>query len=54
MPLTPLQTYFPIGLVLLVAIGQAFLLLGLANTLGPRRPNAAKMAPFECWSVDAL
>jgi NADH-quinone oxidoreductase subunit A len=51
MPLTPLQTYFPIGVVLLVAIGQAFLLLGLANTLGPRRPNAAKMAPFECGSA---
>jgi NADH-quinone oxidoreductase subunit A len=51
MPLTPLQTYFPIGVVLLVAIGQAFLLLGLANTLGPRRPNVAKMAPFECGSV---
>jgi NADH-quinone oxidoreductase subunit A len=49
--LTPLQTYFPIGVVLLVAIGQAFLLLGLANTLGPRRPNPAKMAPFECGSV---
>ena len=45
--LTPLQTYFPIGVVLLVAIGQGFLLLGLANTLGPRRPNAAKSAPFE-------
>jgi NADH-quinone oxidoreductase subunit A len=49
--ITPLQTYFPIGVVLLVAIGQAFLLLGLANTLGPRRPNPAKMATFECGSV---
>jgi len=49
--LTPLQTYFPIGVVLLVAIGQAFLLLGLANTLGPRRPNPAKMGTFECGSV---
>jgi NADH-quinone oxidoreductase subunit A len=49
--LTPLQTYFPIGVVLLVAVGQAFLLLGLANTLGPRRPNPAKMSTFECGSV---
>jgi NADH-quinone oxidoreductase subunit A len=49
--LTPLQTYFPIGVVLLVAIGQGFLLLGLANTLGPRRPNPAKSAVFECGSV---
>jgi NADH-quinone oxidoreductase subunit A len=49
--LTPLQTYFPIGVVLLVAIGQGFLLLGLANTLGPRRPNPVKTAVFECGSV---
>jgi NADH-quinone oxidoreductase subunit A len=49
--LTPLQTYFPIGVVLLVAVGQAFLLLGLANTLGPRRPNPSKSAVFECGSV---
>jgi NADH-quinone oxidoreductase subunit A len=49
--LTPLQTYFPIGVVLLVATGLAFVLLGLANVLGPRRPNAAKSAPFECGSV---
>jgi NADH-quinone oxidoreductase subunit A len=49
--LTPLQTYFPIGVVLVVAIGMAFLLLGLANTLGPRRPNPAKSGTFECGSV---
>jgi NADH-quinone oxidoreductase subunit A len=49
--LTPLQTYFPIGVVLLVAVGQAFLLLGLANTLGPRRNTAVKAAPFECGSA---
>jgi NADH-quinone oxidoreductase subunit A len=48
--LTPLQTYFPIGVVLLVAVGQAFLLLTLANTLGPRRPSLVKSAPFECGS----
>jgi NADH-quinone oxidoreductase subunit A len=49
--LTPLQTYFPIGVVLLVAVGQAFLLLGLANTLGPRRPNPSKRGVFECGSM---
>lgn len=48
--LTPLQTYFPIGVVLLVAVGQAYLLLTLANTLGPRRPSLVKAAPFECGS----
>jgi NADH-quinone oxidoreductase subunit A len=51
MPLTPLQTYFPIGLVLLVATGLALVLLLLANVLGPRHPNAAKRSPFECGSV---
>ena len=48
--LTPLQTYFPIGVVLLVAVGQALLLLSLANTLGPRRPSLVKTAQFECGS----
>jgi len=48
--LTPLQTYFPIGVVLLVAVGQGMLLLTLANVLGPRRPSLVKAAPFECGS----
>ena len=49
--LTPLQTYFPVGVVLLLAVGMAFLLLWLANTLGPRRPSLVKSDPFECGSV---
>jgi len=48
--LTPLQTYFPIGVVLLVAVGLGVLLLTLANVLGPRRPSLVKAAPFECGS----
>jgi NADH-quinone oxidoreductase subunit A len=48
--MTPLQTYFPIGVVLLVAVGQGMLLLTLANVLGPRRPSLVKAAPFECGS----
>jgi NADH-quinone oxidoreductase subunit A len=48
--LTPLQTYFPIGVVLLVALLQGGLLLTLANVLGPRRPSLVKAAPFECGS----
>jgi NADH-quinone oxidoreductase subunit A len=48
--MTPLQTYFPIGVVLAVAVGQALLLLTLANVLGPRRPSLVKSAPFECGS----
>ncbi|MGC3997306.1 MAG: NADH-quinone oxidoreductase subunit A [Anaeromyxobacter sp.] len=48
--MTPLQIYFPIGLVLLVAVGLAGLMVGLANVLGPRRPSAVKSTPFECGS----
>lgn len=48
--LTPLQVYFPIGAVLAVAIGLAFLMLSLANVLGPRRPSLVKQTPFECGS----
>jgi NADH-quinone oxidoreductase subunit A len=48
--LTPIQIYFPIGLVLLVASGLAFTMLGLSNVLGPRRPSLVKQTPFECGS----
>ena len=48
--LTPLQTYFPIAVALLVAAGLAAVMLALANVLGPRRPSAVKATPFECGS----
>jgi NADH-quinone oxidoreductase subunit A len=48
--LTPLQTYFPIAVALLVAVGLAAVMLALANVLGPRRPSAVKSTPFECGS----
>ena len=51
MPLTTLQQYFPMALVLGVAALLAFTLLGLANLLGPRRPSAVKSMPFECGSL---
>ncbi len=49
--LTPLQTYFPIAVALLVAVGLAAVMLALANVLGPRRPSAVKSTPFECGSL---
>jgi NADH-quinone oxidoreductase subunit A len=49
--LTPLQTYFPIGIVLVLAIGMGALMLALANVLGPRRPSTVKATPFECGSL---
>jgi NADH-quinone oxidoreductase subunit A len=48
--MTPLQIYFPIGVVLLVAVLLAFAMLGLSNVLGPRRPSVVKSTPFECGS----
>jgi NADH-quinone oxidoreductase subunit A len=48
--LTPLQTYFPIAVALLVAVGLAAVMLALANVLGPRRPSAVKSTQFECGS----
>jgi NADH-quinone oxidoreductase subunit A len=48
--LTPLQMYFPIGIVLLLAVGMGAVMLALSNVLGPRRPSLVKAAPFECGS----
>jgi NADH-quinone oxidoreductase subunit A len=48
--MTPLQTYFPIGVALLVAALLAAVMLTLANVLGPRRPGFVKATPFECGS----
>ncbi len=48
--LSPLQLYFPIGVIILVAVGLGAVMLTLANVLGPRRPSLVKSAPFECGS----
>jgi NADH-quinone oxidoreductase subunit A len=49
--MTPLQSYFPIGLVLVAALVLAVLMLTLAGLLGPRRFSSVKNAPFECGSI---
>jgi NADH-quinone oxidoreductase subunit A len=49
--MTSLQSYFPIGLVLLAALVLAVVMLTLAGMLGPRRYSLTKMAPFECGST---
>src|SRR5262245_42135455 len=49
--MTPLQSYFPIGLVLVAAFVLAVVMLTLAGLLGPRRYSTVKNAPFECGSV---
>jgi NADH-quinone oxidoreductase subunit A len=43
-----LGEYLPILLFLGVAGFLALLLLALGNLLGPRRPDAEKLAPYEC------
>jgi NADH-quinone oxidoreductase subunit A len=48
--LTPLQIYFPVAIVLLVAFGLGLVMLTLSNVLGPRRPSRVKSSPFECGS----
>jgi NADH-quinone oxidoreductase subunit A len=48
--MTPLQTYFPLAVVFALAGVLAAVLVGLAATLGPRRPSAVKASPFECGS----
>ncbi|HEU4385848.1 MAG TPA: NADH-quinone oxidoreductase subunit A [Anaeromyxobacteraceae bacterium] len=51
MPLTTLQQYVPMAMVLAAAALLGLTLLGLANLLGPRRPSAVKSTAFECGSL---
>jgi NADH-quinone oxidoreductase subunit A len=48
---TALQSYFPLAVVIVLAVILGLTLLGLANLLGPRRPNEAKSSPFEFGSL---
>ena len=43
-----LVEYFPVLLFVLVATGIAIALLVLGNLLGPKKPAAEKLAPYEC------
>jgi NADH-quinone oxidoreductase subunit A len=45
-----LTSYFPIGVVLLVALVLAIVMVALAALASPRRPSAIKASPFECGS----
>jgi NADH-quinone oxidoreductase subunit A len=40
--------YLPILIFLVVAAGLGAVLIVLGFLLGPRRPNAEKLAPYEC------
>lgn len=43
-----LSEYFPVLLFLAVAGGIGIALLILGNLLGPKRPSAEKLIPYEC------
>lgn len=43
-----LLSYLPIVILILLATGFALATLFVSHMLGPRRPSAAKLAPYEC------
>lgn len=43
-----LAEYLPTLLFLIVATGIGVALILIGNVLGPRRPNAEKLSPYEC------
>ena len=43
-----LTEYFPILIFLGVATGMGVALMAAGGILGPRRPNAEKLSPYEC------
>jgi len=43
-----LQEYIPILIFLGVALGLGLALMGLGFFLGPRKPDAEKLSPYEC------
>jgi NADH-quinone oxidoreductase subunit A len=43
-----LANYLPVLIFLGVGTGLALVLIGLGFLLGPHRPDAAKLSPYEC------
>ncbi len=42
------QTYFPVFVFLLLAIGMAGVMVGLSFLLAKQKPDAEKLSPYEC------
>ncbi|MEX1071990.1 MAG: NADH-quinone oxidoreductase subunit A [Anaerolineales bacterium] len=42
-----LQDYLPIAVLLAISTVLSFLMVGLGHLVGPRRPSARKLAPYE-------
>ena len=47
-PAAAIPDYIPLLVILLVATILAGVLVGLSWILGPKRPSAEKLAPYEC------
>jgi len=47
-PTPQLSDYLPLLILLVVAVILAGTLVGLSWILGPKKPSAAKLAPYEC------
>ncbi len=43
-----LEQYFPILLFIIVGIGVGLVMLTLGSFVAPNRPDAEKLAPYEC------
>jgi NADH-quinone oxidoreductase subunit A len=43
-----LESYLPILVLILIAIGVGLGSVVLSRLIGPQRPNAIKLAPYEC------
>ena len=43
-----LDNYLPILIFLGISLGLGLVLLSLGFVLGPRKPDAAKLSPYEC------
>ena len=46
-----LAGYVPILLIMIVGVALSLLLTGASLYFGPRRPTAAKLAPYECGII---
>jgi len=47
-PVSQIGDYIPLLVLLVVAVLLAATLVGLSWILGPKKPSAAKLAPYEC------
>jgi NADH-quinone oxidoreductase subunit A len=42
------ENYLPVLVFILVGLGLGAVLIAAGSLLGPRRPNAQKLSPYEC------